>query len=403
MDCSDQRPDRERRSQDLRRRLRALVDEADEAMTAVDANSPSATYTAYASYAACASLAEELLETLRKTEDRFEKVVSISDMYQAQAYEGESRLRRAMERIEVLSAVKPSVCLRCRKASFSEQDWEKLEHFYQAHPNLTVQEALCPECAREEAEGLGIPPLRLDGNPTSTPEKKDARERLDPALERLRRIAETDDGVTEDCVQDLTNLLSRYDRLQSRLNKIVTISDRYQAQLRDVSTRMELMARTDVLTGLPNRRDMLERLDLELNRARRYGGSFAIAIFDMDDFKSINDNYSHDCGDEVLKRVAGALKESLRSSDSCARWGGEEFLGLFPEATVKDARVVAEKCRCAVEGLEVVCDGRKVQVSLSGGIAIYGEGMDREVLLKRADEALYQAKAAGKNRVFWRE
>ncbi|MFA6506743.1 MAG: diguanylate cyclase [Treponemataceae bacterium] len=195
------------------------------------------------------------------------------------------------------------------------------------------------------------------------------------------------------------DLMRAYRKLEDRFSKVLTISDSYQAQLRDVLMRMDLMAHTDSLTGISNRRDMMDRLEIELARAERYGSSFSIASFDIDDFKRVNDLYGHDVGDIVLKQVAGAFTENIRRSDSCARWGGEEFLVLFPETVLAEAALGAEKCRAAVAALSFESGDDRFDVTVSGGLCSYRLSGELGELLKAADEALYRAKNQGKNRI----
>ncbi|OHD16587.1 MAG: hypothetical protein A2087_04205 [Spirochaetes bacterium GWD1_61_31] len=209
-------------------------------------------------------------------------------------------------------------------------------------------------------------------------------------------------------------LTLRYQKLSRQLSKIMAISDAYQDELKSSGLRMELMAKTDELTGLSNRRDMMERLELEYARSLRNHQPMAVIMFDIDDFKAINDAWGHDTGDLALKAIAEALRGRLRRSDSCARWGGEEFLVLCTDSTNQQAEVVAEKCRQAIEELslgartkglrsELATTTRPVtefRCSVSGGVASGRGGEETwERLVYRADVALYQAKAAGKNRV----
>ncbi|OHE59724.1 MAG: hypothetical protein A2Z99_03255 [Treponema sp. GWB1_62_6] len=212
--------------------------------------------------------------------------------------------------------------------------------------------------------------------------------------ERLRSSS-PDDPINA----DFAALLARYEKQDARLEKIISISDVYQEQLRDISTRMELMAYTDFLTNLPNRRAMIDRLEIELARAERYGTTFSVVLFDVDDFKKVNDVWGHDSGDEVLKRTAKELQGAIRRSDSCGRWGGEEFLALLAESGEDEAFHAGEKGRIAVERAVTVSRKGEIGVTVSGGVCSYRRGMDVDALLMGADAALYEAKAAGKNRL----
>lgn len=241
--------------------------------------------------------------------------------------------------------------------------------------------------------------LRRPPRAAQTPEAVLA---VDPATEelaaRLRsRLADPAAGTDEGFVRDVGLLLRRYEKLLARTNKIMAISDRYQAQLRELLARVDDLAHTDPLTGLLNRRAMMDKLEIEVARCERYGGLFSIALFDVDDFKAVNDTYGHDVGDEVLKSIADQFRQAVRRSDSCARWGGEEFLVLYTQTDIADALSGAEKCRAAIAALRV--GERAIRVTTSGGAAVFRPGSEVSTLLREADRALYRAKAVGKDRV----
>jgi diguanylate cyclase (GGDEF)-like protein len=158
------------------------------------------------------------------------------------------------------------------------------------------------------------------------------------------------------------------------------------------------MAREDPLTGTANRREMTERLQSEVVRARRFERDLTAVMVDADRFKEVNDHLSHAVGDEVLKRLARILDESCRAVDAVGRWGGEEFLLLLVEAPSAGAAAVCEKIRRAVEShpWDEVSPGLAVTVSL-GYAALVPEMESPEALVAAADAALYRAKAAGRN------
>jgi len=163
--------------------------------------------------------------------------------------------------------------------------------------------------------------------------------------------------------------------------------------------RMELLARTDPLTGLSNRRDIIERLERELSLFRRYGTPFSLILFDGDNFKKLNDSYGHSVGDQALRTIARIFGTRLRDTDFCGRWGGEEFLVLCTATRPEEAFVVAEKCRKALAET-IVDDGYpELHITISGGVYGAAEGMEFDEIVKRADEALYRAKAAGKDNI----
>lgn len=165
--------------------------------------------------------------------------------------------------------------------------------------------------------------------------------------------------------------------------------------------QLERLARTDALTSLSNRRDFYERAQHELARAKRSGKAFSLMLLDVDFFKKINDQYGHAGGDEVLRRLSRVLGELLREVDTPARLGGEEFVVLMPETTQDGARLVAERVRERMEHTAVdLSDGRQIRFTVSVGLSQWAEGEDDvDVPLHRADEALYRAKAGGRNQV----
>ncbi len=164
--------------------------------------------------------------------------------------------------------------------------------------------------------------------------------------------------------------------------------------------RVASQAATDSLTGLANRWTFDEELALEWRRAERVGDPLALILLDIDDFKSVNDGYGHQAGDEILRRVGQVLAGGVRHVDLAARYGGEEFGVIVPETDLDGAVELAERLRAALEAEEVeLQDGTKLSVTASFGAAVKGDLPSGENLVAAADEALYQAKRAGKNRV----
>jgi two-component system, cell cycle response regulator len=162
------------------------------------------------------------------------------------------------------------------------------------------------------------------------------------------------------------------------------------------------LALTDPLTGLYARRYGEAHLDELIDRVNQDGASAAVMLFDIDHFKRVNDTHGHDAGDDVLRELAARTKHSVRSVDLAARWGGEEFVVVMPETDLANAAAVAERLRLAVanEPFTVKANGAKLGVTISIGVAAAIAGGDhRDRLLKRADDALYSAKSAGRNRV----
>jgi diguanylate cyclase (GGDEF)-like protein len=165
-------------------------------------------------------------------------------------------------------------------------------------------------------------------------------------------------------------------------------------------TRLTRQAQTDGLTNLANRRALDERLDGEVDHARRLGTNVAFVIADIDNFKSINDSHGHQTGDEVLRRVARAFSEAVRELDLPGRYGGEEIALVLPGTNLSGARALAEKIRKTLDELEVTTpEGNTVHVTASFGAACFPAQTGVEELVAAADAALYEAKRTGKNRV----
>lgn len=152
--------------------------------------------------------------------------------------------------------------------------------------------------------------------------------------------------------------------------------------------RLQRMVRTDELTGLPNRRALEEQLPRELARARREGSALSVAMLDLDRFKAFNDRHGHLAGDRFLKRAAAAWRQVLRPYDVLARYGGEEFVAILPGCDLATASDVVERLRVATPGGE----------SCSAGVVEWVLNEHPEVLIGRADTAMYEAKRAGRNR-----
>ena len=171
-----------------------------------------------------------------------------------------------------------------------------------------------------------------------------------------------------------------------------------QEELVVQSERLEALIFEDPLTKLSNRRFILTQLAAAVSAARRHERPLSIAMIDIDHFKAVNDEHGHAAGDRVLAAVANALRRHLRAEDQLGRLGGEEFLALLPDAGARAAATTAEKLRGEIAALAVVHDGGELAVTISAGWAAW-EGESPEELLRRADEALYDAKRAGRDRV----
>lgn len=173
-----------------------------------------------------------------------------------------------------------------------------------------------------------------------------------------------------------------------------------QAELERKVEELDILATTDPLTGIANRRHFLRRADEELERSKRYGHSMVFLMLDIDHFKSINDRFGHDAGDEVLQSLAGLLKQTLRATDIVGRLGGEEFGAILVEASLEDARATAERLRELVKNTAVPTASGVVSCTVSMGLSVCHKGdCSIEGGMKRADSALYDAKQTGRDKV----
>ena len=208
---------------------------------------------------------------------------------------------------------------------------------------------------------------------------------LDAAVQALRR------GVQDFLVEPVSDgeLIARV--AAAGRTKVL------QEELLEQTRRLESLIFEDALTGLANRRFILTQLSSQVSAARRHGRPLSVAIVDIDHFKPVNDAYGHHAGDLVLVAVASALADHLRAEDQLGRLGGEEFLVVLPDTDAAAAERVTGKLRCEVARTTVAHEGRELSVTVSIGMATWDEEAPEE-LLRRADEALYAAKAAGRDR-----
>lgn len=215
-------------------------------------------------------------------------------------------------------------------------------------------------------------------------------------LEKLVRISDGYHNVSR--TQNL-DLIREYDRQILRLEKLARISDRYQSQLLQLNEELKALTLRDPLTGIGNRRYMSERLREEVERARRVDAVFSLAVLDIDHFKYVNDDHGHDAGDEVLCGVAELVRATLRDYDVFARWGGEEFVIALPESGLTTAITVCERVRTAVGAARFTHGGEHIPITVSLGLTEHRIGEAPSDTINRADAALRQAKAAGRNRL----
>ena len=229
--------------------------------------------------------------------------------------------------------------------------------------------------------------------------------KADPDLSDVPVVFLTGRTDTEDLVDGLR--LGAHDYLKkpfeaSELIARVSAAARVktlQDELRRRNAELDLISRTDALTGLSNRRHIEERLREFASAAHRHGFSLGVLMLDIDHFKQVNDTVGHAAGDAVLREFATRLRFALREEDIPGRWGGEEFLVILPNTDLAGARMVGQRvCDHIAAKLFPVADHRTLLVTVSGGCAV-SDGRDSEELVRRADNALYDAKQNGRNRI----
>jgi diguanylate cyclase (GGDEF)-like protein len=199
----------------------------------------------------------------------------------------------------------------------------------------------------------------------------------------------------------LTKPISPFD-VRARLVAAKRVTDLHK-ELDRLHAALTAQARTDALTELGNRLRLHEDLEAVHDRAVRYGHGYCVAICDLDDFKQFNDTYGHQAGDNVLRKIGEVLKQESRSGDTTYRYGGEEFLIVLPGQSLAEALTATERIRDAVEALAIPHEASRAGavVTISAGLSAWEhEQLDTPTtVLARADRALYEAKAAGRNRV----
>ncbi|MCP5102246.1 MAG: diguanylate cyclase [bacterium] len=234
-------------------------------------------------------------------------------------------------------------------------------------------------------------------------------------LEKAKEIHADTSISKETLLQEYIHLGNEYGKMLKQTIKITRIGDSNQRKLLSANEQIEKqkeelskaydkldrIARMDPLTQLSNRRDFLEKFQDEIHRLQRYGKPFSVVLGDIDHFKTINDSFGHDCGDNVLVSVAKIIKSAVRKLDVVGRWGGEEFILLLPEAPMAGGKVVAEGIRRKVESESFCCKDSPdaILVTMTFGVSEFDGTDDIDGCIKKADEALYAGKRTGRNRV----
>ncbi len=281
---------------------------------------------------------------------------------------------------------------------------------------LTIRHAVERKQAQEDIVRLASFP-RLLPNPVIEIEPGGQLTYLNPAAERLfpdlaamglshpllRGVAEMaaalrENKREEESVREVTLGEATYELHVSFVHEadLIRIYVLVVTQRKRAEAEIHLLATTDSLTGIANRREFLRILESEVDRVKRYGVPLSLVMYDLDDFKRVNDTFGHNVGDQLLQAVTNLVQENIRTTDTMARWGGEEFMVLMPQSDMQAAKDAAEKLRCAiaVHRFEQVSE-----LTASFGVTAFQSSDDLNALLKRVDDALYRAKERGRNRI----
>lgn len=245
-------------------------------------------------------------------------------------------------------------------------------------------------------------------------------------FEKYKKIILNKDIITkEELLDEYASLAKHYEKLLKNIGKMTKLGDSNQKKLKQANEtienqnrmlkasnqeiqnkndeltkayqKIEIIAKTDSLTKLWNRRAIIELLNQEKKQFEVSGNPFTIILCDIDHFKSVNDNYGHDYGDYLLSSLANLFIRNLREKDEVARWGGEEFLFLLPNTGANTAKILAEELRKKIEVQKFTFNFQSLSITVSFGISVCKELIKLEEYIKQTDICLYEAKRKGRN------
>jgi diguanylate cyclase len=310
------------------------------------------------------------------------------------------RIEKGFELPHLPEIVHLVVELVIKSTSNTSEDFEN--YLLELSSRLTEVQTFVVDSKQEQVE-LGESQRELD-----TQVRSDVR-KLHHAVKNTHDITDLKQAVSK----QLSGLMRAMDtfkrkeeereaRLQGRYEDLIGKVEEMEQETHKVKAHMEeerLRARTDPLTGLPNRAAYDEHMEQEYERWSRYHTPFTVVVCDLDLFKRVNDTYGHLAGDKVLRLVAKVITKNIRVTDFVARYGGEEFVIMLPSTSVDEAVVAMEKLRTSMESSPFNFHGKPVGITMSFGITDIREGDSMDDVFSRADEALYQAKESGRNQV----
>jgi diguanylate cyclase len=326
--------------------------------------------------------------------------LTLPERYMAQAQAMHERIQRGLNWYELLPVLDELVVLMLAVNDGSQQEFERylhqlnlrLENFQRqlqvAHGDHDDSRSAASELDNELRE-------HVDGLQTSM------RGAVD--IDGLKQVLEGRlEGLLATMDQHRVQREAREQEIAGRLQGLgerVTSMEREALDYREKLEQQRNKALLDPLTGLPNRAAWSERLVIEHVRSQQVNTGLLLAILDLDHFKAINDTYGHQAGDKVLKIIANVLRKGLRGDDFIARFGGEEFALLMPGSDLAGGTRLLERLRAAVEQCPFHFKGERVTITMSAGVAVFKPGENASQVLKRADQALYRAKEAGRNQI----
>ncbi|WP_060507845.1 GGDEF domain-containing protein [Pseudomonas sp. NBRC 111124] len=326
--------------------------------------------------------------------------LSLPERHKAQALEMRERVARGLNWYELIPVLDDLAVLMLAITDSGQHEFEtylqqlneRLESFQSHLHEASAGHADNSSAARELDSQLREQVDGLQSSVQGAVDVDSLKHILENRLEGLLGIMDEHQHERDRREQELAG------RLQGLAERVASMEQEalgYREHLEEQRQK----ALIDPLTGLPNRAAWTEQVDREMLDWQENGGHLAMAIFDLDHFKRINDSYGHLAGDKVLKIVADQLRKRLRARDFIARFGGEEFVLLLPQTSPAAAAQVAEALRAAVEACPFHFKGERVVITTSIGLSAFRSGERGDQVLKRADAALYRAKDQGRNRV----
>ena len=335
------------------------------------------------------ALCRSLIDDAQRVKKRMERISRISDGHQGELRdtnkklkESNARLEQALAEVNTLSGFIP-ICSKCKRVRDDGGFWDDVEGYLGKQSDVVVSLGCCPACSA----GLALPT-----EVSLTAAGDDLSEQA-----RLAAILATPEFQGHALSGHYARLSGDYQKLSRRMHKISRISDGFQTQMKALTQALEHASRTDTLTGLPNRRALIEKIESEISN--RADIPMALVILDVDHFKSTNDRYGHDAGDSCLKALAELMRKTVLTPNMAGRWGGEEFLMVLCELDRTQALQACEQLREAVENLRIEHGKQQLKMTASFGLATHERVLSFQDTLRDADRALYAAKAQGRNRV----